>query len=70
MKNIALSLCFSISLITGLTSCEEASNSCYDEEMEKNHSGICTKDCPGVTGCDGKFYCNECEANSVGIEVE
>ena len=43
--------------------------SCYDKQMEKNHSGICTMDCPGVCGCDGKEYCNECIANSKGISV-
>jgi hypothetical protein len=40
---------------------------CYDAAMERNHSGICTTDCPGVCGCDGKFYCNECDANRAGI---
>jgi hypothetical protein len=28
----------------------------------------CTKDCPGVCGCDGKFYCNACIAHSEGID--
>jgi hypothetical protein len=28
----------------------------------------CTKDCPGVCGCDGKFYCNECEAHRAGTD--
>ncbi len=54
--------------LTMLHSCKKSSN-CYDAEMAKNHSGICTMDCPGVTGCDGKTYCNECIANSVGIRV-
>lgn len=43
------------------------SDSCYDRKMEKNHSGICSADCPGVCGCDDVFYCNECEANRAGI---
>ena len=30
----------------------------------------CTKDCPGVTGCDGKFYCNACMAHQAGFDVQ
>ena len=30
----------------------------------------CSKDCPGVCGCDGKRYCNACEANRAGIDVQ
>jgi hypothetical protein len=29
----------------------------------------CTKDCPGVCGCDGKFYCNACVAHTAGVDV-
>ena len=44
--------------------------SCYDAELyEKYKNAMCTADCPGVKGCDGKQYCNECEANSRGIRV-
>ncbi len=28
---------------------------------------ICKEDCPGVTGCDSKKYCNACIAISQGI---
>jgi hypothetical protein len=28
----------------------------------------CMKDCPGVCGRDGKFYCNACEANRAGTD--
>lgn len=42
---------------------------CYDKQMEQEHSGICQQDCPGVCGCDGQTYCNECIANSKGITV-
>ncbi|MGB0886313.1 MAG: hypothetical protein ACPGR5_07790 [Chitinophagales bacterium] len=44
-------------------------NSCYDAEMALNHSGVCLNDCPGVYGCDGKFYCNSCDASRAGISV-
>lgn len=29
---------------------------------------ICPRDCPGVCGCDGRFYCNVCVANSAGVD--
>ncbi|APR83681.1 Kazal-type serine protease inhibitor domain protein [Minicystis rosea] len=29
----------------------------------------CTADCPGVCGCDGKFYCNACSAHQAGVDV-
>ena len=44
---------------------------CYDKALEEQYQTIlCTQDCPGITGCDGKEYCNECIANSHGIRVE
>jgi hypothetical protein len=30
---------------------------------------VCPQDCPGVCGCDGKFYCNSCMAQSAGVDV-
>lgn len=30
----------------------------------------CDTSCPGVCGCDGKSYCNECEAHKVGVDVD
>src|SRR6185295_7976141 len=30
---------------------------------------FCTEDCPGVCGCDGSFYCNECMAQSAGVDI-
>ena len=29
----------------------------------------CNKDCPGVCGCDGTHYCNECLANMAGQDI-
>ncbi len=31
---------------------------------------VCTEDCPGVCGCDGRFYCNACLAASMGVDVD
>ncbi len=46
-------------------------NDCYDESLyQKNKNTYCTQDCPGVIGCDGKTYCNECIAHSKGIRVK
>jgi hypothetical protein len=30
----------------------------------------CTEDCPGVCGCDGKFYCNACGAHVAGVNID
>lgn len=29
----------------------------------------CGSVCPGVCGCDSRFYCNECLANAAGVDV-
>ena len=52
----------------------------YPEQMAcgiGDATGICTprpaacsKDCPGVCGCDGKSHCNACEANRAGTDVQ
>jgi len=51
----------------------EGSNPCQVPALDG--SGICRlrpescpKDCPGVCGCDGKFYCNACEAHRAGVD--
>jgi hypothetical protein len=54
--------------VVTLNSCKKTN--CYDAGMAKAHSGICTMDCPGVTACNGKFYCNTCEANKAGYRVD
>ena len=44
---------------------------CYDADLKASYQGVaCTQDCPGVCGCDGKFYCNGCIAAKEGIAVE
>src|SRR6185295_19057091 len=30
--------------------------------------GPCPPDCPGVCGCDGKFYCSACAAHQAGFD--
>ncbi len=44
---------------------------CYDAALEQHFKKLaCTQDCPGVIGCDGKNYCNECMANQKGIKID
>jgi hypothetical protein len=62
-------LIVSIAFLT-TTSCKKQSD-CYDRKLYEQHrNDICTMDCPSVIGCDGKTYCNECEANKKGIRVK
>jgi hypothetical protein len=77
MKNLTLLFkkVFSITLFVFTmallsTSCKK-SDGCYDAQLERQfRNSFCTADCPGVIGCDGKTYCNECEANRNGIRVD
>lgn len=53
-----------------ITSCKKESK-CYDDNLYQQHKNdACTADCPGVIGCDGKTYCNECEARRQGIHLK
>jgi hypothetical protein len=53
------------------SSCSKSISGCYDEQLYQQHKNdICTADCPGVIGCDGKFYCNECDALRHGIRLK
>ena len=60
------------SILIGLSvmiSCNK--DSCYDEQLfQANKNGVCPTNCPGVIGCDGKTYCNECEAARHGIRIK
>lgn len=69
MKN--LKMLFTSFLLLATLSCNKDKDSCYDARLYRQHKDdICTMDCPGVTGCDGKIYCNECEALRQGIRVD
>lgn len=46
----------------------EGARPCPDRSIK--HNNACTADCPGVKACDGKTYCNECEAARAGFWVE
>jgi hypothetical protein len=57
---------FSLSLF--IKSCDK---DCYNPSLEAEFKDkMCTMDCPKVIGCDGKEYCNECEANKRGVAVD
>jgi hypothetical protein len=68
MKIASTFLVIALSLI----SCKkEKEAECYDAALKQHFQKIsCTQDCPGVMGCDGNQYCNECIANSNGIRVQ
>lgn len=54
-----------------LFACNKNKPECYSRSLERqSKNSACLADCPGVTGCDGKFYCNECEANRQGIKIK
>lgn len=44
---------------------DEGEHPCYDSSIV--HDNPCTSNCPGFEGCDGKTYCNQCEAARLGI---
>jgi hypothetical protein len=71
MKKYSTTLLLSgmVILLAGCTSTN--TNPCFDEKFYRQHKDdVCTMDCPGVEGCDGKIYCNECEAARQGIHVK
>lgn len=68
MKNIII-YCLFIAIFVGLAACGTNNvRPCPDKSIK--HNNACTKDCPGVKACNGKTYCNECEAARDGFWVE
>jgi len=62
-----LTLLFTLTLALG--ACRK-SGDCPDPDLRAKHENdICTMDCPGVCGCDGRTYCNECMARRAGVKV-
>lgn len=70
MKKIkTLLILFVVTTVIIVVACKKNPPSCYDDALYQKHKNdVCPNDCPGITGCDEKFYCNECEANKVGIK--
>jgi hypothetical protein len=69
MKTFLTNSLMMLALALCMASCKkELPGSCYDKAYHDQHKNdICTMDCPGVTGCDGKNYCNECIMRTNGI---
>lgn len=65
MKNIVIVTIFILGFAVFGCKKEGADHPCYDSSLV--HDNPCTKDCPGFEGCDGKTYCNACEAARQGI---
>ncbi len=63
MRKLILSLFLGL-MLTGCDK-DDDNHSCYDSSLV--HNDACTADCPGFLGCDGKTYCNSCEAARLGI---
>lgn len=52
--------------------CVWPDGSCGGDDSEgecQPRPDACDLDCPGVCGCDGNFYCNECIARQEGVDV-
>ena len=65
MKNTIIATL--LSLVFTIIGCEKVAENhpCYNSSIANDRP--CNFDCPGFEGCDGKTYCNECEAAKEGI---
>jgi len=65
-----LIMLFSASFLILNSSCSKCDD-CFDQQLYNQYkNSFCTADCPGVTACNGKTYCNECEAKRNGYRLK
>lgn len=72
-KSISAFLLCATVLVLMLAACNKNvfRSGCFDKKLyEEYKDKVCTMDCPGVVGCDGKEYCNACIAATRGIRVK
>lgn len=68
MINTKIHVAGMLGFVLILTGCSKQEPTCYSRALEREYKNrMCTADCPGYVGCDGKTYCNQCEANRNGI---
>ncbi|MBW2459424.1 MAG: hypothetical protein JRI68_33335 [Deltaproteobacteria bacterium] len=48
--------------------CEFPGQICVGQGVCTTKPTECDDDCPGICGCDGEVYCNECEAKANGTD--
>lgn len=72
MSMTVLITVMAFTLTLGISCKKEKENvGCFDPELyAQMKDAFCPQDCPGVTGCDGKTYCNACIAATYGVRVE
>jgi len=53
------------------SACKKATTSCFNVELQREYKNVtCPTHCNGARGCDGKVYCNSCEAAKQGIYAQ
>lgn len=65
MREVFVVFAFLVSVLT--MGCK-MSTGCFDQNLyDQNKGDACPENCPGVKGCDGETYCNECIPNSIRL---